>query len=83
MPSARTASAPEPAQIYERTRTEGRRRLSRPLLELAATGLVGGFEYGTIFANLGIAVGGNLVGGLGLVTFARSAQALALGSSGK
>src|SRR5919201_1877275 len=42
----RTA-APEPAEIYERTRTEGRRRLSRPLLELAATALVGRFDLFT------------------------------------
>jgi formate/nitrite transporter FocA (FNT family) len=37
-------AAPEPQEIYERTREEGRRRLSRPLLELAATALVGGFD---------------------------------------
>jgi formate-nitrite transporter family protein len=36
--------APEPREIYERTREEGRRRLSRPALELAATALVGGFD---------------------------------------
>jgi formate/nitrite transporter FocA (FNT family) len=35
---------PEPDEIYERVREEGRRRLSRPLLELAATALVGGFD---------------------------------------
>jgi formate/nitrite transporter FocA (FNT family) len=34
----------QPEQIYERTREEGRRRLGRPLLQLAATGLVGGFD---------------------------------------
>ena len=52
----RTA-APEPAEIYERTRTEGRRRLSRPLLELAATALVGGFDIafglGFVFVVVG------------------------------
>jgi formate/nitrite transporter FocA (FNT family) len=37
-------SAPEPQEIYERTRKEGRRRLDRPPLELAATALVGGFD---------------------------------------
>jgi len=31
--------------------------------------------------NLGVAVAGNLVGGLALVTFARSAQALAGGAT--
>src|SRR5438105_213433 len=39
MPSAR-----EPAQIYRETQREGRRRLARPLVELAATALVGGFD---------------------------------------
>jgi formate-nitrite transporter family protein len=38
------ASAREPEQIYEATREEGRRRLSRPVPELAATALVGGFD---------------------------------------
>jgi formate/nitrite transporter FocA (FNT family) len=32
--------------------------------------------YGQLFSNLGIAIASNLVGGLVLVTFARSAQAL-------
>jgi formate/nitrite transporter FocA (FNT family) len=42
---ARTAeSTAPPAEIYERVRQEGRRRLSRPVLELAATALVGGFD---------------------------------------
>jgi formate/nitrite transporter FocA (FNT family) len=38
-----------------------------------------GLSYGDLFTNLGVAVAGNLVGGLALVTFARSAQALAAG----
>jgi formate-nitrite transporter family protein len=38
------ASAREPEEIYRETRREGRRRLSRPPLELAATALVGGFD---------------------------------------
>jgi formate/nitrite transporter FocA (FNT family) len=38
------AAAAEPDEIYARVRDEGRRRLSRPLLELAATALVGGFD---------------------------------------
>ena len=37
-------AAPQPEEIFERTREEGRRRLSRPLLELGATALVGGFD---------------------------------------
>ncbi len=36
--------APQPDEIYERTREEGRRRMSRPVLELAATAIVGGFD---------------------------------------
>jgi formate-nitrite transporter family protein len=43
-PAAEARRAPEPEEIYERTRVEGERRLSRPLLELAATALVGGFD---------------------------------------
>ena len=49
--------------------------------------LVFGMRYGAsvtvgeLFSNLGLAIGGNLVGGLLLVTFARSAQALAASSS--
>jgi formate-nitrite transporter family protein len=43
-PSSHAAVAPQPDEIYERTREEGRRRLSRPVLELAATALVGGFD---------------------------------------
>jgi formate/nitrite transporter FocA (FNT family) len=38
-------------------------------------------SYGDLFLNLGVAVAGNLVGGLPLVTFARCAQALAGGSA--
>jgi formate-nitrite transporter family protein len=38
------ATAREPEEIYRETRKEGRRRLARPVLELAATALVGGFD---------------------------------------
>jgi formate/nitrite transporter FocA (FNT family) len=49
-------TAPEPEQIYERTRREGRRRrLSRPVLELAATALVGGFDIALGVAVYGLA----------------------------
>jgi formate-nitrite transporter family protein len=34
----------QPEQIYARARDEGRRRLARPVLELCATALVGGFD---------------------------------------
>jgi formate-nitrite transporter family protein len=37
-------AAPEPEEIFQRTREEGQRRLSRPLLELAATALVAGVD---------------------------------------
>jgi formate/nitrite transporter FocA (FNT family) len=36
--------APEPEEIYERTRQEGARRLERPLLELVSTALAAGFD---------------------------------------
>ena len=36
--------AREPEEIFEETRKEGRRRLSRPLLETATTALIGGFD---------------------------------------
>jgi formate/nitrite transporter FocA (FNT family) len=42
-PRQRQAAA-EPEEIYARAREEGERRLTRPLLELAATALVGGFD---------------------------------------
>ena len=48
-------SAREPEEIYERTREEGRRRLSRPVLELAATAAVGGFDVAFGVAALGLA----------------------------
>lgn len=36
--------APEPEEIYERTREEGKRRLERPFLELVSTALAAGFD---------------------------------------
>ena len=47
-------AAPQPDEIYERTREEGRRRLSRPVLELAATALVGGFDVAFGVAVFGL-----------------------------
>jgi formate-nitrite transporter family protein len=71
------AAAPEPKQIYDATRREGRRRLSRPVVELAATGLVGGFDvsfgivaYGLVAAAIGGErgrVGGAIAFGIGFV----------------
>jgi formate/nitrite transporter FocA (FNT family) len=63
----------EPAEIYERTRQEGRRRLSRPLLELAATAFVGGFDVAFGVVALTVAAGavdrfvGALAFGIGFV----------------
>ena len=37
-------TAPEPHEIFERTRDEGRRRLQRSRLELSSTALVAGFD---------------------------------------
>src|SRR5215211_7296257 len=53
--SPEALSAREPEEIYERTREEGRRRLSRPVLELAATAAVGGFDVAFGVAALGLA----------------------------
>jgi formate-nitrite transporter family protein len=47
--------APEPDEIYRRTQEEGRRRLARPPLELAATALVAGFDVVFGIAALGVA----------------------------
>jgi formate-nitrite transporter family protein len=53
----RPPAAPEPAEIYDRTREEGRRRLARPALELAATALVGGFDVAFGIAAYALAAG--------------------------
>jgi formate-nitrite transporter family protein len=65
-------SSPEPEEIYERTRREGRRRLSRPLLELAATALVGGFDVAfgvAAYALAASAVGGDRGRVVGAIAF--------------
>ena len=52
----------EPEQIYRRARDEGRRRLARPVVELAATALVGGFDvaFGVpAYALAAAAIGGD------------------------
>jgi formate/nitrite transporter FocA (FNT family) len=49
--------AAEPDEIYARTREEGRRRLARPVLELAATALVGGFDVAFGVIAFGLAAG--------------------------
>ena len=53
----------EPEQIYARAREEGRRRLARPVVELVATALVGGFDvaFGVVaFALAAGAVSGSV-----------------------
>jgi formate-nitrite transporter family protein len=58
----------EPEQIYARAREEGRRRLARPVVELIATALVGGFDvaFGVIaFALAAGAVAGSVQPELG------------------
>ena len=65
-------SAREPEQIYRETQREGRRRLSRPPLELAATALVGGFDVAfgvAAFALTEQAVHGNASRLAGAVAF--------------
>ena len=47
----------DPEQIYRRTRAEGKRRLERPLVELAATAFVGGVDVAFGVAALGLAGG--------------------------
>jgi formate-nitrite transporter family protein len=67
-----TRGAPEPEKIYEATRAEGRRRLARPLPELAATALVGGFDVAFGVGAYGLAaaaVDGDLSRLVGAVAF--------------
>jgi formate/nitrite transporter FocA (FNT family) len=70
-------AAPQPEEIYEQTREEGQRRLSRPLLELAATAVVGGFDVGFGVGALALAGGAFLDHGGADV--ARVAGAIAFG----
>jgi formate-nitrite transporter family protein len=55
--ASRAHTAPEPEEIYQRTREEGQRRLSRPVLELAATALIGGFDVAFGVAAYALAAG--------------------------
>jgi formate-nitrite transporter family protein len=50
-------TAPEPERIYQETQKEGRRRLARPLSELAATAFVGGFDVAFGVIAFGLAAG--------------------------
>lgn len=70
-------AGPQPEQIFERTRREGARRLSRPPLELAATALVGGLDVALGVAVYGLAAAAvEPKGGAGL---AHLAGAIAFG----
>jgi formate/nitrite transporter FocA (FNT family) len=70
------SAQPQPKEIYERAREEGRRRLSRPLLELVATALVGGFDvafgvvaFGLVAGAVGVSASGELAHLAGAVAF--------------
>jgi formate-nitrite transporter family protein len=52
-------AAPTPEEIYERTKEEGERRLSRPFLELAATAFVAGADV--VFGIIALAITHHLV----------------------
>src|ERR671933_2083805 len=57
----------QPDEIYARAREEGRRRLARPVLELVATALLGGFDvaFGVVaFALAAGAVAGSVQPGV-------------------
>jgi hypothetical protein len=64
------ATPPEPEEIYRRTQEEERRRPARPPLELAAD-----VSTSDLFHQLGSSVTSNLIGGVILVTLARTVQA--------
>lgn len=49
--------APEPEEIFEKTRREGVRRLERPFLELVATALAAGFDIGAGIAAYALVAG--------------------------
>lgn len=69
MARARSAAAPDPDEIYARAREEGKRRLSRPVVELFATAFLGGFDiafgvvaFGLAAGAIGSSEGSDLVG---------------------
>jgi formate/nitrite transporter FocA (FNT family) len=67
----------QPDEIYARAREEGRRRLTRPLLELSATALVGGFDVA--FGVVAFALAAGAVAGAAGTGLAHLAGALAFG----
>ena len=68
----------QPEEIYARAREEGRRRLARPVLELAATALVGGFDVA--FGVIAFALAAGAVGASSSSELAHLAGALAFGT---
>jgi formate-nitrite transporter family protein len=76
-PAARDAQAPQPDEIYRRTREEGQRRLARPVLELASTALVGGFDVA--FGVVAFALAAGAVHTTSDASVARLVGALAFG----
>lgn len=67
----------EPEQIYARAREEGRRRLARPVVELVATALVGGFDVA--FGVVAFALAAGAVSGSVRPALAQLVGALAFG----
>lgn len=67
----------EPEQIYARAREEGRRRLARPVVELIATALVGGFDVA--FGVVAFALAAGAVAGSVRPALAHLVGALAFG----
>jgi formate/nitrite transporter FocA (FNT family) len=48
------SNVPEPEEIFEKSRAEGERRLSRPLVELVSTALAAGFDIAAGVILLGV-----------------------------
>ena len=77
-------AAREPEQIYAATQDEGRRRLSRPPLELAATALVGGFDVAlgiAAYALAAAAIGGDRGRVAGAIAFGIAFVFIVVGKS--
>jgi formate/nitrite transporter FocA (FNT family) len=71
------AEAREPRQLYERTREEGKRRLDRGFLELAATSFVAGVDV--VFGVIALGITSHLVSARGGPELGDLAGALAFG----
>ena len=71
------STAPEPHEIFERTRDEGRRRLTRSRLELTSTALVAGFDV--VFGIIALATVAAAVAARGGEELGHLAGSLAFG----